>query len=172
MPLLECATDLAASSALFSASGVEMSGFLVPLRTAMPIPELAISTRLPAVTTPRLTRSSIASAVRITRSQSAPASISFTNAAAAPQVMSTLVPRKRSNWGTRSSMTVFTPLVQRTFMSASFRLNQHPTVLDEGLVGLDRDHAGRRHHLAGLDVELAVVEVAFHNVAVDVALRE
>src|SRR5262249_3509237 len=51
-------------------------------------------------------------------------------------------------------------------------LDQHPAVLDNGLVGLDRHHARRRHHLAGLDVELAVVEVALDHVALDEAFPE
>src|SRR4030088_2023317 len=54
----------------------------------------------------------------------------------------------------------------------SFSFDQHPAVLDDGLVGLDRYHAGRRHHLAGLDVELAVVEVALDHLALDEAFRE
>ena len=54
----------------------------------------------------------------------------------------------------------------------SIHLDEHRAALDRGRIGLHRDHAGRRHHLAGLDVELAVVEVALDHVAVDVALRQ
>src|SRR5712691_1107720 len=174
MPALEWATVLAASKAFFSASGEAMSGLLAPLRTATPIPELARSTRLPATTVPRLIRSSIASAVRMTRSATAPASSSFTSPLAEPQVTVSFVALVRSNAGTSSSITVFKPLVQRTFMAAvlSLGLDQHAAVLDHGLVGLDRHHAGRRHNLAGLDVELPVVEVALDHVALDEAFRE
>src|ERR1700746_1661406 len=48
MPVLEWATDLAASSARFNASGEPMSGRFAPLRTATPLPERARSTRLTA----------------------------------------------------------------------------------------------------------------------------
>src|SRR5262245_5244900 len=206
MPVLEWATDLAASSARLSASGEAMSGLLAPLRTAMPMPERARSRRLAATTLPRLIRSSTASAVRMARSPPAPASSSLSRPFADPQVIMHLVPVLRSNSGTSSSITDFKPLVQRTFIAAllrvssptavtrgldprvhllrrnffakrmdcrvkpgndqqrhvfpSFGLDQHPPALDHGLVGLDRHHAGRRHHRAGLDVELAVVERA------------
>src|SRR6516164_1687668 len=175
MPDLEWDTDLAVSSAAFNASGVEMSGLLAPLRTASPMPELAMSTRLPATTMPFLLRSSIDSAVRMTRSAAAPASSSFTRLAVAPQVMAGFAPPLRSNAGMRSSSSVFTPLVQIAFIAALLSLlglDHHAIVLDEGLVGLDRHHAGRRHHLAGLDVELPVVEVALDYVALDEALRQ
>src|SRR5689334_10638333 len=178
MPVLEWATDLAASSACLSASGVAMSGLLAPLRTAMPMPERAKSTRLPATTLPRPISSSIASAVRTTRSAAAPLSSSFTKPAAEPQVITGLVPMAPSNCGASSSITVLSPLVQRTFIAALPRcvslvsVNQHPAILHEGLIGLDRHHAWRGHHLAGLDVELPVVEVALDNVALDEAFRE
>src|SRR5215831_1167184 len=185
MPALEWATDLAASSVRFSTSGEPMSGLAAPLRTAMPMPERARSRRLPATTLPRAISSSIVSAVRMTRSTAAPPSSSFTSPFVAPQVISTFVPLVRSKAGARSSITDFTPLVQSTFIAAvlprlpdrsaagdAWRLlglDQHPAVLDNGLVGLDRHHARRRHHLAGLDVELAVVEVALDHVALDEA---
>src|ERR1043166_8756228 len=170
IPLLECATDFAASSVRLSASGVPISGFAAPLRTAMPMPDDAMSTRLPAAALPCLTRSSIASAVRMTRSHFVPPSTSFMRAAAGPHTTS-IFPCVRSNSGRRSSINVFTPLVQRSF-TGSLRLDHHPAVLDQRLVGLDRHHAGRRDNLASLDVELAVVEVALDDVAVDIALRE
>src|SRR5688500_6706482 len=44
--------------------------------------------------------------------------------------------------------------------------------LDDGLVGLDGDHAGRRGDLARLDVESSVVEVALDDLVGDVALGE
>src|SRR5262245_30106024 len=146
MPVLEWATDLAASSARLSASGEAMSGLLAPLRTAMPMPERARSRRLAATTLLRLIRSSIDSAVRMARSPPAPASSSLSRPFADPQVIMHLVPVLRSNSGTSSSITDFKPLVQRTFIAAllaflpslpppppSFGLDQHPTVLDHGL---------------------------------------
>src|SRR5262245_25323859 len=188
MPVLEWATDLAASSACLSASGEAISGLLAPLRTAMPMPERARSRRLAATTLPRLIRSSTASAVRMARSPPAPASSSLSRPFADPQVIMDLVPVLRSNSGTSSSITDFMPLVQRTFIAAllcvspsrpseeerspSFGLDQHPAVLDHGLVGLDRHHAGRQHHRAGLDVELAVVERALDHVALDETFGE
>ena len=54
----------------------------------------------------------------------------------------------------------------------SIHFDEYFSALDDRRVGLDRDHAGRRHHLAGLDVELAVVEVALDHVAIDEALRQ
>src|SRR6516225_8034820 len=117
MPLLEWATDLAATSARFNASGEAMSGRFAPLRTATPMPERARSTRLPATTLPPLMRSSIASAVRMARSPPAP-SRSFKRLFVAPQVIMTFVPLVRSNAGTRSTITDFTPLVQRISIAA------------------------------------------------------
>src|SRR5215510_10850936 len=187
MPVLEWATDLAASSARLSASGEAISGLLAPLRTAMPMPERARSRRLAATTLPPLIRSSTASAVRMARSPPAPASSSLSRPFADPQVMTDLVPVLRSNSGTSSSITDFMPLVQRTFIVALLRvsppsdhrrrspsvgLDQHPAALDHGLVGLDRHHAGRRHHRAGLDVELAVVERTLDHVALDETFGE
>src|SRR5262245_34625938 len=182
-PILEWATDLAASNARFSASGEPISGLLAPLRTASPMPELAMSTRLPA-TLPCLIRPLIASAVRIARSALAPPSSSFRSPAAGPQVMLTLVPVLRSKPGTSSSITVFNPLVQSTFIvtlpsrlrppscGRSIELDDHAAVHDRGLVGPDRHHAGWRYHLAGPDVELAVVEIALDHLALEEALRE
>src|SRR5713101_5469436 len=118
MPVLEWATDLAASKAFFNASGVPISGLFAPLRTATPMPERARSTRLPATTLPRSTRSSIVSAVRMARSPPAPVSSSLTSPAADPQLIASFVPLERSKAGTRSSISVFTPLVQRTFIAA------------------------------------------------------
>src|SRR5262245_50754300 len=48
---------------------------------------------------------------------------------------------------------------------APLHLDIHLTVLHHGLVRLDRLHGRWRDHLAGADVELPVVEVAFHHVA-------
>src|SRR5262245_18268801 len=183
MPVLEWATDLAASSARLSASGEAISGLLAPLRTAMPMPERARSRRLAATTLPRLIRSSIASAVRMARSPPAPVSSSLSRPFADPQVIMHFVPVLRSNSGTSSRITDFKPLVQRTFIAAllaffpslsspSFGLDQHPAALDHGLVGLDRHHAGWRHHRAGLDIELAVVERALDHVALDEAFGQ
>src|SRR4029453_4550101 len=154
MPVLEWATDLAASSARLSASGDAISGLLAPWRTAIPTPERARSSRLAATTLPRLIRSSTASAVRMARSPPAPASSSLSRPFADPQVMTDLIPVLRSNSGTSSSITDFMPLVQRTFLAAlpcvspppdrgrefppSVGLDQHPATLDHGLVGLDR----------------------------------
>ena len=118
MPVLEWATDLAARSACFNASGEPMSGRFAPLRTATPMPERARSTRLPATTLPCPMRSSIASAVRTARSPSAPPSRSFKRPFVEPQVITIFVPLARSNAGMRSSITDFTPLVQRTSIAA------------------------------------------------------
>src|SRR5262245_16441959 len=179
IPDLECATDLAASRACLSASGVAMLGLGAPLRTAMPMPERARSTRLPLTTLPRAIRSSIVSAVRIARSAVVPLSRSFSRLLVAPQVTVSLVAFPRSKAGMRSSITVLRPLVQMTFIATSrwrfrslFRLDQHAAILHHGLVGLDRHHAGRRHHLAGLDVELAVVKVALDDVTLDETFGE
>src|SRR5665213_398510 len=49
----------------------------------------------------------------------------------------------------------------------SIDVDEHRAAFDRGGIGLHRDHAGRRHYLAGLDVELAVVEVAFDHVTDD-----
>src|SRR5262249_54834385 len=76
-PVLEWATDLAAMSARFSASGEPMSGGFASLRTATPMAERARSTRLPATALPCSMRSSIASAVRMARSPTAPPSSSL-----------------------------------------------------------------------------------------------
>src|SRR5215510_10345444 len=160
-PSREWATDLAAKSALLSASGEPMSGLPAPLRTASPMPELARSTRLPATTVPFRMRASTASAVRMARSPSDPDSSSWTSPAAGPQVTATLLPVLRSKPGSSSSITVFKPLVQSTFIAAlppgyvvpsptrSLDLDQHAAVLDHGGVGLDRHHARGRDHLAG-----------------------
>ena len=50
--------------------------------------------------------------------------------------------------------------------------DEHFAVLHDGRVGLDRDHARRRHYLAGLDVELAVMKIALNDVAIDKALGQ
>src|SRR5262245_376244 len=131
MPVLEWATDLAASSARLSASGEAISGLLAPLRTAMPMPERARSQRLAATTLPRLIRSSTASAVRIARSPPAPASSSLSRPFADPQVIMHLVPVLRSNSGTSSSITDFKPLVQRTFIAALLRVSPPPDPSEE-----------------------------------------
>src|SRR5262249_36651930 len=45
--------------------------------------------------------------------------------------------------------------------------------LDHGhRVGLHRHHARRRHHFAGANIKLAVVEIAFDDIAIDIALRK
>src|SRR5476649_1922217 len=54
----------------------------------------------------------------------------------------------------------------------SIHFDEYFSVLHQCPIGLDRDHAGRRDHLARLDVELAVVEVALDDVAIDKALRQ
>src|SRR5579885_2609651 len=46
-------------------------------------------------------------------------------------------------------------------------LDGHLAVDHHHRVGLDRHHAGRRHHLAGADIELAVVEIALDHVVLD-----
>src|SRR5258707_8239120 len=51
-------------------------------------------------------------------------------------------------------------------------LDDNLPVLHRGRVGLHRDHARRHHHLAGADVELAIVEVALDHVALDVTLGQ
>src|SRR6516162_3770507 len=43
-------------------------------------------------------------------------------------------------------------------------LDDNLPVLHRGRVGLHRDHARRHHHLAGADVELTIMEVAFDHV--------
>jgi hypothetical protein len=49
----------------------------------------------------------------------------------------------------------------------SFSLDEHPVILDDGLVDFDGDHAGRRHHFASLDVELAIVKIALDDLTLD-----
>src|SRR5436190_19335649 len=58
----------------------------------------------------------------------------------------------------------------RACRAASY-LNENFAVLHNRAVGLDRHHAGRRNHFSGLDVELAVVKVAFDHIAFDIAFR-
>src|SRR6266567_3783625 len=140
MPVLEWATDLAARSARFNASGEPMSGRFAPLRTATPMPERARSTRPPATTLPCLMRSSIASAVRMARSPPAPPSSSFSRPFVEPQVIEIFVPLVRSNAGTRSSMTDLTPLVQIIFIAAILSGFPNHSALTPG---------GRRCHFYG-----------------------
>ncbi len=59
-----------------------------------------------------------------------------------------------------------------TGRALSIHFDEHRAAVDRRRIGLHRNHAGRRHDLAGLDVELAVVEVAFDHIAVDEALRQ
>ena len=54
--------------------------------------------------------------------------------------------------------------------SALLFLDIQHAVLDNGLVSLDRDDAGRRHDFAGADVEAALMEVALDDFAVQEAL--
>src|SRR5215510_2654017 len=140
----------------------------------MPIAERARSTRLPATILPCRISSSIASSVRIARSAVAPLLISSMSMLVDAQVIAGISPFARSNSGKRSSTTAFTPFENRPFIATLplLRLDDDPAVLNHSLVSLHRHHAGRRHDLAGLDVELAVVEVALDHVAVDVAFRE
>src|SRR6266404_4391545 len=51
----------------------------------------------------------------------------------------------------------------------SSHLDDNLPVLHRGRVGFHRDHARRHHHLAGADVELAIVEVALDHVTLDVS---
>src|SRR5215470_9853945 len=138
----------------------------------MPIAERTRSTRLPATILPCRIRSSIASSVRIARSPVAPLRISSISMLVDAQVTAAVTPFARSNSGKRSTTTALTPFENRPFTAPLLHFDDDAIVLDHGLVGLHRHHAGRRHNLAGLDVELAIVEVALDHVAVDVALRE
>ena len=52
----------------------------------------------------------------------------------------------------------------------SIHLDEHRAILDLSWVGLHRDHARRRNHLAGLDAELPIVKVALDHISLDVAL--
>ena len=54
----------------------------------------------------------------------------------------------------------------------SIDFDEHRAAFDRRGIGFHRDHTGWRHDLAGFDVELAVVEVAFDHVAVDEAFRQ
>jgi hypothetical protein len=54
--------------------------------------------------------------------------------------------------------------------SLSSDFDEHFAVLYDRRVGLDRDYARRGHHLAGLDVELAVMKITFNHIAIDIAL--
>src|SRR5262245_50472806 len=55
---------------------------------------------------------------------------------------------------------------------AGSNLDIDAAVLYHGRIGFYRNHAGWRHDLAGADVELTIVEVAFHHVVFDIALRQ
>src|SRR5438067_5091649 len=50
--------------------------------------------------------------------------------------------------------------------------NGDPAVDHRHRIGPDRNHAGRRHHFAGADIELTIVEIALDHVAIDIALRQ
>src|SRR5262249_51441341 len=159
-------------SAFLSASAEPMSGLGAPCRTAIPIAERARSMRLPETIRPCRIRPSIASSERIARSPLAPLPISPISVAVDPQIISGAVPLARWNSGRRSSTTAFTPFENRPFIPLLLRLDDNAAVLHQCLVGLHRHHTRRRHHLAGLDVELTVMEVALDHVAVDVAFRQ
>ena len=60
------------SSRRMKAAGEPMSGFGAPAFTAMPTPEAARSTRVPAASTPFAVSASIPSAVRIAASPASP----------------------------------------------------------------------------------------------------
>src|SRR5580692_11120804 len=51
-------------------------------------------------------------------------------------------------------------------------LDRHLPIHDRRRIGLDRHHTGRRDHLAGADIELAVVEIALDHVVLDIAFRQ
>jgi hypothetical protein len=51
-------------------------------------------------------------------------------------------------------------------------LNEYLPILDDGSIGLDGDHTWRRHNLAGFDIELTIVKIAFDDILLDVAFGE
>src|ERR1700733_11380489 len=79
----------------------------------------------------------------------------------------------RNKPGRRGSSTEITSSVVRwaTAQLQRSHLDHHFAVDDRSRIGLHRHHAGRRHHLTGADVELPTVEIAFDDIAVDIALR-
>src|SRR5262252_1574241 len=52
------------------------------------------------------------------------------------------------------------------------RLDGDAACDDSHRIGLHRHHAWRRYHITGADIELAIVEIAFDNLAIDIALRQ
>lgn len=60
--------------------------------------------------------------------------------------------------------------VHSRFIGHSASMN--PVILDDVLVDFDGDHAGRRHHFACLDVELAIVKIALDYLALDEPFRK
>src|SRR5262249_14971361 len=55
---------------------------------------------------------------------------------------------------------------------AASNLDHDLPILDRSRIGLHRNHARREHHLAGADVELAIVEIALDHITLDITLGE
>jgi hypothetical protein len=54
----------------------------------------------------------------------------------------------------------------------SIRLDEYRAVIDDDSASLDRNYARWRYYCASLYVELAVVEVAFDQITVDITLGQ
>src|SRR5579864_7992629 len=113
------ATDFAASSVFFSASGVEMSGRGAPCLMPTPTPERAMEAREAPSTLPCFARSSMPALVRMARSKASPDSMSRLSTPARPHFTVILCPVWRSKAGASSSSAAFTPLEAMTLISAA-----------------------------------------------------
>src|SRR6516225_1282067 len=58
------------------------------------------------------------------------------------------------------------------FPTGTSGLNGDAAFDDRHRIGSHRHHARRRYHFAGADIELAIVEITFDHVALDIALRQ
>jgi hypothetical protein len=56
--------------------------------------------------------------------------------------------------------------------SRDSHLDEYLPAFDDGPISLDRNHARRPDHGAGLDIELPAVKITLHNVAFDEAFRQ
>ncbi|MGA8494468.1 MAG: hypothetical protein WB764_03240 [Xanthobacteraceae bacterium] len=108
---------MAASSVRLSASGVEMSGFGAPALTAMPTPELARVTALPAAILSCFCKASMPARLSTTTSAVSPPSMRLTSIGAVPQVTAS-VWLALSNCVKSCSAALRTPMVLKMTSSA------------------------------------------------------
>src|SRR5580704_6843517 len=112
--------DFALSIACLKASTVLRSGFAAPLRMATPMPARAMAMRGTSATLPAVASSSSAALVSSTASNASPPSIRAFSCADVPSVTTSLFPVAFSNCGPSSSITAFSALPPRSFMSAAW----------------------------------------------------